>query len=68
MNKVVAMTTWNDPTGIRVAITYNVIDEATRSIVKSNIKKNIVLTKDSEVKMAQDFLNFGQSIAEIFED
>ncbi len=62
MKKVTSVTVWNDSAGIRISVTYSVVDPVTRKVTADNIRENYVLSDDSEVSTAAALTALAQSI------
>lgn len=62
MKKLTSVTIWNDATGLRISCTHSVINETTRKIEGDNIRTDMVLVSDDEIKTAQEVLSLAQAI------
>ena len=62
MKKVTSVTVWNDSAGVRISVTYSIVDPVTRKVTADNIRENYVLSDDSEVSTAAALTTLAQSI------
>lgn len=62
MKKVTSVTIWNDSAGRRISVTYSEIDEATRKVVRDNVRENFILLDEGDVVSTDAVLARAQSI------
>ena len=62
MKKVTSVATWTASEGVRVAVTYNVINEETHKIDERNVRESFVITEKTAVNKAQALLTLAQSL------
>ncbi len=62
MKKVTSVTVWNDSAGVRISITYSVVDPVTRKVKADNIRENYVLSDPTEVETATALTALAQTI------
>ena len=62
MKKVTSVTVWNDSAGVRISVTYSVVDPVTRKVTADNIRENYVLSDPAEAETAIALTALAQSI------
>ena len=62
MKKVTSVTVWNDSAGVRISVTYSVVDPVTRKVTVDNIRENYVLSDPAEAETAIALTALAQSI------
>ena len=62
MKKVTSVTVWNDSAGVRISVTYSVVDPVTRKVTADNIRENYVLSDPAEIEAASALTALAQSI------
>ena len=62
MKKVTSVTVWNDSAGVRISVTYSVVDPVTRKVTADNIRENYVLSDPAETATAAALTTLAQSI------
>ena len=62
MKKVTSVTVWNDSAGVRISVTYSMVDPVTRKVTADNIRENYVLSDPAEVETASALTELAQSI------
>ena len=62
MKKVTSVTVWNDSAGVRISVTYSVVDPVTRKVTADNIRENYVLSDPAETETASALTELAQSI------
>ena len=67
MKKVTSVTVWNDSAGVRISVTYSIVDPVTRKVTADNIRENYVLSDPEEVSTAAALTALAQSILNVAE-
>ena len=62
MKKVTSVTVWNDSAGVRISVTYSIVDPVTRKVTADNIRENYVLSDPAETETAAALTTLAQSI------
>ena len=62
MKKVTSVTVWNDSAGVRISVTYSVVDPVTRKVTEDKNRKNYVLSDPAETETATALTALAQFI------
>ena len=62
MKKVTSVTVWNDSAGVRISVTYSIVDPVTRKVTADNIRENYVLSDETEIGTAAALTALAQNI------
>ena len=62
MKKITSVTVWNDSAGVRISVTYSIVDPVTRKVTADNIRENYVLSDETEIGTAAALTALAQNI------
>ena len=68
MKVATSATVFSDAVGIRLSVTYSVIDEESGKIIEDNKRANKVLTDAEAKNLANQLLSYSQTYIESLED
>jgi L-asparaginase II len=68
MKVATSATVFTDSVGVRLSVTYSVIDEKTGKIIEDNHRANKVITDADGKSVAQQMIQYAQDYIETLED